>query len=192
MKINWFSFKDLFNCLFSVHVFLICRPCLSNNTRFPHHQTIQTYCMCFLLLCKVDDTKASQAAHHPDTEVCMRCVPLLQTCGLGCGQLLYQLFISANLPRNSNMTACKLYHIQVYYICCFSASVIHPRVWSSKGFDDSFSPKQDVAGSWWSIHQRLILFSFGDWKMLTIGTLIMQYYAWRGRTNIITGHQCRT
>lgn len=51
MKINWFSFIGHFSCLFSLRVFLICRPCLFNNTRLPLHlnnsNLLQFTCHCY-------------------------------------------------------------------------------------------------------------------------------------------------
>lgn len=51
MKINWFSFIGPFSWLFSLRVFLICRPCLFDNTHSPlllHNSNIlQCTCHCY-------------------------------------------------------------------------------------------------------------------------------------------------
>lgn len=63
MKINWFSFKGLFSCLFSLRVFLICRPCLFNNTRLPLHLNNSNILQC-AFHCYAEWTTQKRAREH--------------------------------------------------------------------------------------------------------------------------------
>lgn len=94
MKINWFSFKGLFTCLFSLCVFLICRPCLFNNTRSPLRLDGSNLFRC-ICHCYAEWTTQKRAREHVvltpryvwDVYLCS----LTQTISLGCGLIVEQL-----------------------------------------------------------------------------------------------------